>query len=83
MVLGFVAISALVIVTPGPDTALTIRNALVGGRRGGLATAAGVATGQACWTLATSAGLAALLTASRPAFVALATSARRTSSGSE
>jgi threonine/homoserine/homoserine lactone efflux protein len=70
-VLAFLAISALVIVTPGPDTALTIRNALLGGRRGGIRTAMGVAAGQACWTLATSAGIAALLSASRPAFLAL------------
>ena len=69
--LAFLTISALVIVTPGPDTALTIRNALLGGRRGGVGTALGVATGQACWTLATSAGIAALLSASRPAFLAL------------
>jgi threonine/homoserine/homoserine lactone efflux protein len=70
-VFGFLAISALVICTPGPDTALTIRNALAGGRRGGVGTALGVATGQACWTLAASAGIAALLKASQPAFVAL------------
>jgi threonine/homoserine/homoserine lactone efflux protein len=70
-VFGFLAISALVICTPGPDTALTIRNALAGGRRGGVGTALGVATGQVCWTLAASAGIAALLKASQPAFVAL------------
>jgi threonine/homoserine/homoserine lactone efflux protein len=69
--LAFLAISAVVIVTPGPDTALTIRNALLGDRRGGIRTAMGVAGGQACWTLATSAGIAALLSASRPAFLAL------------
>jgi len=60
-----------VIVTPGPDTALTIRNTLSGGRRSGVGTALGVAVGQAVWTLATSAGLAALLVASGPAFTAL------------
>jgi threonine/homoserine/homoserine lactone efflux protein len=32
--LAFLAVSALVIVTPGPDTALTIRNSLLGGRAG-------------------------------------------------
>ena len=69
--LAFFAISALVIVTPGPDTALTIRNALLGGRRGGVGTAVGVATGQVCWALATSVGIAALVSASRPAFLAL------------
>jgi len=68
---AFLAVSALVIVTPGQDTALTIRNSLLGGRRGGIATAAGVSTGQALWALATSFGIAALLRASEPAFVGL------------
>jgi threonine/homoserine/homoserine lactone efflux protein len=68
---AFLAVAVLVIVTPGPDTALTIRNSLAGGRRGGALTALGVSTGQACWTIATSAGVAALLVASEPAFVAL------------
>jgi threonine/homoserine/homoserine lactone efflux protein len=69
--LGFVVVAIVVIVTPGPDTALTIRNTLLGGRRPGVATAAGVATGQALWTLATSAGLAALIVASEPVFRAV------------
>src|SRR6478736_3829219 len=56
---AFVGVAALVIVTPGPDTALTVRNALIGGRRAGVATAAA------------SAGLAALLVASEPAFIAV------------
>ena len=64
-------LSIIVIVTPGPDTALTIRNTLLGGRAGGVATAAGVALGQATWSVATSAGIAALLVAAEPAFVAL------------
>jgi threonine/homoserine/homoserine lactone efflux protein len=70
-VAAFLAVSAIVIVTPGQDTALTIRNSLLGGRGAGLATALGVSAGQAVWTLAASAGLAALLVASEPAFVAL------------
>ena len=68
---AFFAVSALVIVTPGQDTALTIRNALLGGRRGGVFTAGGVASGQAVWTVAASAGVAALLRASEPAFLAV------------
>jgi threonine/homoserine/homoserine lactone efflux protein len=68
---AFLAVSAIVIVTPGQDTALTIRNSLLGGRRSGIFTAFGVSAGQACWTLAASAGVAALLVASEPAFVAL------------
>jgi threonine/homoserine/homoserine lactone efflux protein len=68
---AFVGVAALVIVTPGPDTALTVRNALLGGRGAGVATAAGVVAGLAVWTVAASVGLAALLVASEPAFVAL------------
>ena len=68
---AFVLVATVLIVTPGPDTALTIRNALRGGRRGGISTSAGVATGQATWALAASAGLAAVLSASQPAFLAL------------
>jgi threonine/homoserine/homoserine lactone efflux protein len=68
---AFLTVAIVVIVTPGPDTALTIRNALVGGRRAGALTAAGVASGQAFWTLAAAGGVAALLVASEPAFRAV------------
>jgi threonine/homoserine/homoserine lactone efflux protein len=68
---AFLGVSAVVIVTPGQDTALTIRNTLLGGRRGGLATAAGVVSGQLTWALAASAGLSALLLASAPVFTAI------------
>jgi threonine/homoserine/homoserine lactone efflux protein len=64
-------VSLLVIVTPGQDTALTIRNTLAGRRRGGAFSALGVVSGQLIWALAASAGLAALLVASQPAFTAL------------
>lgn len=68
---SFFAVAAVVIVTPGPDTALTIRNSLLGGRRSGVFTGSGVATGQATWALAASAGVATLLSATRVAFVAI------------
>jgi threonine/homoserine/homoserine lactone efflux protein len=68
---AFLGVAVLVIVTPGPDTALTIRNTLLGGRRAGIATAVGVVSGQAVWALATSVGLVALLLASEPAFAAV------------
>jgi threonine/homoserine/homoserine lactone efflux protein len=71
LLLAFLGVAALVIVTPGPDTAMTIRATLLGGRRAGVMTASGVITGQACWTLAASAGITALLVASEPAFLAL------------
>jgi threonine/homoserine/homoserine lactone efflux protein len=69
--LAFLGVSAVVIVTPGQDTALTIRNTLLGGRRNGIRTAFGVSAGQAVWALATSVGVAAVLQASEPAFVAV------------
>ena len=69
--LAFVGVSAVVICTPGQDTALTIRNTLLGGRGAGIATASGVSTGQALWALATSLGVAAVLRASAPAFEAV------------
>lgn len=68
---AFIGISIVVIVTPGPDTALTIRNTLLGGRSGGIFTGLGVATGQAIWALATSLGVVALLVASEPVFAAI------------
>jgi threonine/homoserine/homoserine lactone efflux protein len=70
-VLAFLGVSLVVIMTPGQDTALTIRNTLVGGRRNGLRTALGVSCGQLVWALAASTGLAALLAASEPAFDAI------------
>ncbi len=68
---AFVGVSAVVICTPGPDTALTIRNTLAGGQRAGIGTAGGVAIGQAIWTVFAAAGVAALLRASEPAFLAV------------
>jgi threonine/homoserine/homoserine lactone efflux protein len=70
-VTGFAFLALAVICTPGPDTALTIRNTLLGGRGNGLRTAAGVAGGQALWTLAASVGVAALVAASQPVFTAV------------
>ena len=69
--LAFLLVAVVVIVTPGPDTALTIRNTLAGGRRAGVRTALGVACGQASWAVAASLGVAALLVASEPVFVVL------------
>lgn len=69
--MAFLGLSALVIMTPGQDTALTIRSTLLGGRVAGIATAFGVAMGQTVWTVAASTGLTALLIASEPAFLAI------------
>ena len=74
MITSFLAIfgvSAVVIMTPGPDTAVTVRNTLLGGRCAGILTALGISTGQAVWALATSFGVVALLVASEFLFQAV------------
>ena len=71
MFLAFLGVSLIVIVTPGPDTAMTIRNTLLGGRAAGVATALGIAAGQTIWALATSIGIVELLVASAPLFLAV------------
>jgi threonine/homoserine/homoserine lactone efflux protein len=69
--LAFLGVSAIVIMTPGPDTAVTVRNTLLGGRFAGILTALGISTGQAIWALATSFGAVALLVASEVLFQAV------------
>src|SRR5258708_11814251 len=69
--IAFLGVSLLVICSAGQDTALTIRSTLSGGRPGGVATALGVWAGQATWTVAPSAGLAVVLIASGPLFLAI------------
>lgn len=69
--LTFLGVSIAVIVAPGPDTALTIRNTVRGGRAPGIGTALGVSAGQLIWALATAIGLVAVLLASEPVFRAV------------
>jgi threonine/homoserine/homoserine lactone efflux protein len=69
--MAFLGVSAIVIMTPGPDTAVTVRNTLLGGRLAGILTALGISTGQAVWALATSFGVVALLVASEFLFQAV------------
>src|SRR6187549_1836242 len=66
----FAGVSLVVIVTPGPDTALTVRNALLG-RRSGILTAVGVGTGQLAWALLTACGVASVLAAHQGALTVL------------
>lgn len=65
---AFVGVALAVIVTPGQDTILTIRNTLLGGRFSGFLTACGVATGQFIWALSVGTGVAALLVANAGVF---------------
>jgi threonine/homoserine/homoserine lactone efflux protein len=67
----FMATSALVIMTPGPDTFLVVRSTTAGGRVAGLASSLGIALGQLVWASATSLGLVAMLMASQSMFHAV------------
>ena len=69
--LGFIAVGALFIVTPGPDTALTIRNALRYGGRGAARSTLGIALGSAVWAIASVLGVAIILETSLVAFTIL------------
>src|SRR6185312_14291623 len=65
---AYVAVAALLIVTPGPDMAMVTRNALRAGRRAASFTALGVGAGSLIWGLASVLGIAALLERSVVAF---------------
>ncbi len=56
-----VVVAALLIVTPGPDTALVTRHALLAGRRAASFTTLGIGTGSIIWALASVLGIAVLL----------------------
>ena len=61
----------LLIITPGPDTALVIRNALGSGARAAIATAFGIGLGSVAWALASLLGVAVILETSAAAFTVL------------
>ena len=59
--LGFALASTLLILAPGPDSMLVMRNTMRGGRRAGWVTACGTLSGLTIWALAAALGLSALL----------------------
>lgn len=66
--IAYLAVAALLIVTPGPDTALVTRNALLAGRRAASFTTLGIGAGSFIWALASMLGIAVLLEESVVAF---------------
>jgi threonine/homoserine/homoserine lactone efflux protein len=66
--LGFALASTLVILAPGPDSMLVMRNTMRGGRRAGWVTACGTLSGLTIWALAAALGLSALLRVSHVAY---------------
>ena len=67
----FIGVAAIVIVVPGPDTAVVTKNVLVHGRRVALGTSLGVSAGLSVWTLAAALGVASVVRASYVAFTVL------------
>ncbi|MET9734829.1 LysE family translocator [Streptomyces sp. NPDC006458] len=61
----------LLTVVPGPDTAIVTRRVLAAGPGDALRTVGGIATGLLLWGALTVAGLAAVLAASPPAYLAV------------
>lgn len=58
---GFIAVTAPLVLSPGPSTAVVLRNSIAGGARAGLFTAAGANTGSFCYGVLTAFGFAAAL----------------------
>ena len=70
-VLGYAVAGGLLIMSPGPDFAVVLRNGLGGGRRSASAAGAGVASGLVLWSVAVATGLGALLAASATVYTAI------------
>src|SRR6266508_2936653 len=58
---AFVAFAVVLVLLPGPDFALVVKNTLVGGRRGGVFTSVGVASSNLAQGTAAVLGLSALI----------------------
>jgi threonine/homoserine/homoserine lactone efflux protein len=63
--LAFALASTLLILAPGPDSLLVMRNTLRGGRQAGWVTASGTLSGLLVWAVAAALGLSELLRVSR------------------
>lgn len=68
---AWIAVALVLVVTPGPDTALIIRQALRNGARAASLSAFGISTGSSAWAVASVLGVAILLERSATAFTLL------------
>ena len=68
---AFALASTLLILAPGPDSLLVLRNTLRHGRRAGWVTASGTMSGLLAWAVAAAFGLSALLRVSHLGYDAL------------
>jgi RhtB (resistance to homoserine/threonine) family protein len=68
---AYLVFVVLLVLAPGPDTTVVLKNSLAGGRRAGIASVLGVATGNAVQATAAALGVGALITRSQPVFDAI------------
>ena len=66
--LSFVVFATAIAVAPGPDTFLTLRNTVIGGRARGLWTTLGIGVAGATQGVLAAAGLGAIIARSEPVF---------------
>jgi RhtB (resistance to homoserine/threonine) family protein len=66
--LAFMGVVLLAAMAPGPDFVIVTRHAAVSGRRAGVATGLGIASGVFVWAVVAALGVASLLAASAVAF---------------
>lgn len=68
---SYLALVVLIVIAPGPDTMVVLKNAFAGGPRGGLITTSGVAIGNLVQSTAVALGVGVLIMQSQPLFQAL------------
>ena len=71
MTLSYLVVVALLVITPGADTVLVLRNTLAAGRRAGITTALGVTSGAAVQGSLASIGVGAFIVRAQPLFQAM------------
>jgi threonine/homoserine/homoserine lactone efflux protein len=67
----FTIAAILIVLLPGPDTLVVVRNLIRGGRGAAVRTVFGVLSGLVVWVVAAALGLSAVLNASHDAYLAL------------
>lgn len=68
---SYLLVVVLIVLAPGPDTIVVLKNALVGGARGGLLASLGIFAGNVIQGTAAGLGLGVLIARSQPLFLTL------------
>lgn len=71
VLLAFLGATLVIVISPGPDTLLVLRNAVAGGRRGAAWSVLGIMVGCLVWMAAVVGGLAALVSSSETLYAGL------------